>query len=130
MNQYELKYLTLLSAKYPTIAAASSEIINLKAILNLPKSTEQFMSDIHGEYDSFNHVLKNGSGVIKRKLNDIYGRTLSENERKSLATIIYYPEQKLEIVKKSVDDINDWYKITLYRLVKICKVIASKYTPR
>lgn len=128
MNQYELKYLTLLSAKYPTIAAASSEIINLKAILNLPKSTEQFMSDIHGEYESFLHILKNGSGVIKRKLNDIYGRTLSENERKSLATIIYYPEQKLEIVKKSVDDINDWYKITLYRLVKICKVIASKYT--
>lgn len=86
------------------------------------------MSDIHGEYESFLHILKNASGVIKDKITQIYGRTLSERDRQVLATLIYYPEQKLEYIKDEVDDINDWYKITLYRLIEICRVVASKYT--
>jgi len=124
----ELKYLNLLSNQYPTIAAACTEIINLQAILNLPKGTEHFMSDIHGEYESFNHVLKNGSGNIKRKITEVFGDLLSEKEIKSLATLIYYPEQKLEIVHKNEDNIEEWYKITIYRLVMVCRKAAFKYT--
>ena len=124
----ELKYLNLLSNQYPTIAAACTEIINLQAILNLPKGTEHFMSDIHGEYESFNHVLKNGSGNIKRKITEVFGDLLSEKEIKSLATLIYYPEQKLEIIHKNEDNIEEWYKITIYRLVMVCRKAAFKYT--
>ena len=98
-------YLKLLSKQYPTIAEASTEIINLEAILNLPKGTEHFLSDIHGEYEPFIHVLRNGSGVIKRKIDDIFGTTLMESERKSLATLVYYPEQKLEVVLKEEKNI-------------------------
>lgn len=123
-----LRYLTLLSKQYPTINKASTEIINLKAILNLPKGTEHFLTDIHGEYEPFTHVLKNASGVIKRKIEDIFGNTLRQGEKKSLATLIYYPEQKLEIVLKQEKNIKDWYKITLYRLIKICRHVSSKYT--
>lgn len=121
-------YLKLLSKQYPTIAEASTEIINLEAILNLPKGTEHFLSDIHGEYEPFIHVLRNGSGVIKRKIDDIFGTTLMESERKSLATLVYYPEQKLEVVLKEEKNINDWYKITFYRLIELCRFISSKYT--
>jgi len=124
----DLKYLELLSTKYPTIASACKEIINLKAILNLPKGTEHFLTDIHGEYEAFNHVLKNGSGVIKQKINEIFGNTLSQKDIKSLSTLIYYPEQKLEIILKEEQNIEDWYKITLYRLVEICRYVSSKYT--
>ena len=124
----ELKYLNLLSKKYPDINSASSEIINLQAILNLPKGTEHFLSDIHGEYDSFNHVLKNASGVIKNHISVIFGTEMRESEKKALATLIYYPEQKLETVSKAEEELNDWYKITLYRLVTICKVLGSKYS--
>ncbi len=123
-----LRYLTLLSEKYPTINKASTEIINLKAILNLPKGTEHFLTDIHGEYEPFIHVLKNASGVIKRKIEDIFGNRLRQSEKKSLATLIYYPEQKLEIVLKQEKNIKDWYKITLYRLIEICRYVSSKYT--
>lgn len=123
-----LSYLRLLSKEYPNIEAASEEIINLHALLNLPKGTEHFMSDIHGEYESFTHILKNASGVIKSKIDMVFGNTLSEAERKSLATLIYYPEEKLHIVKHEVDDLNDWYSITLHRLIEVCKVSASKYT--
>ncbi|MBU3180459.1 fructose-1,6-bisphosphatase [Clostridium psychrophilum] len=124
----DLRYLKLLSSKYPTISDACTEIINLQAILNLPKGTEHFLSDIHGEYESFSHVLRNASGVIKRKINDIFGNSLRECEKKELATIIYYPEQKLEISLKEEADIDDWYKITLYKLIEFCRIISSKYT--
>lgn len=128
LTQEELRYLQLLSKNYPTINSASSEIINLQAILNLPKGTEHFVSDIHGEYESFSHVLRNASGVIKDQINIIFGNTLRDCEKKALATLIYYPERKLSIVSKTEPDINDWYKITLHRLIMICKVVSSKYT--
>ncbi len=126
--EYDIDYLTLLSQQYPTVKAAAKEIIHLQSMQKLPKLTEHFMSDIHGEYESFLHILKNASGVIKDKIALIYGRTLSERDRQILATLIYYPEQKLELIKSQVEDIDDWYKITLYRLIEICRVIASKYT--
>lgn len=124
----QINYLKLLAKQYPNINAASSEIINLQAIMNLPKGTEHFLSDIHGEYEAFSHVLRNASGVIKNQINDIFGTSLRESEKKELATLIYYPEQKLELISKKEDDLCDWYKITLHRLVHICKVISSKYT--
>ncbi|MGH4138550.1 fructose-1,6-bisphosphatase [Clostridium sp.] len=124
----DLRYLKLLASKYPTVPDACTEIINLQAILNLPKGTEHFLTDIHGEYESFNHVLRNASGVIKRKINDIFGNSLRETEKKELATIIYYPEQKLDLALKEEDDIDDWYKITLHKLIKICRTVSSKYT--
>lgn len=124
----DLRYLTLLSTQYPTIADACTEIINLQAIVNLPKGTEHFLSDVHGEYEPFVHVLKNASGVIKRKIQDIFGNSLRQEDIKSLATLIYYPEQKLELMTKNEDNIEDWYKITLYRLIEICRHLSSKYT--
>lgn len=124
----ELKYLKSLANQYPNIAAASTEIINLQAILNLPKGTEHFLTDIHGEYEQFNHVLKNGSGAVRRQIDEEFGNTLSNRDKKSLATLIYYPQEKLEIVDKEEDNIEDWYKITLHRLVQITKRVASKYT--
>lgn len=130
MDELELKYLKSLAKQYPTIAAASTEIINLQAILNLPKGTEHFMTDIHGEYEQFNHVLKNGSGSVRRKIDEEFGNTLSIKDKKSLATLIYYPNEKLDIVMQEEDEssIEDWYKITLHRLVQITKRVSSKYT--
>lgn len=128
MESLELKYLKSLAKQYPTIASAATEIINLQAILNLPKSTEHFLTDIHGEYEQFNHVLKNGSGSVRRKIDEEFGNTLSNKDKKSLATLIYYPEEKLDLVQQTEDNIEDWYKITLYRLVQITKRVASKYT--
>jgi len=124
----ELRYIKLLSKQFPTIASCCTEIINLQAILNLPKGTEHFMSDIHGEYESFNHVLKNGSGNIKRKITEVFGEVLSEKEIKSLATLIYYPEQKLEIIHKQEENMEEWYKVTIYRLVVVSRKAAFKYT--
>jgi len=128
MDTMELKYLKSLAKQYPNIASASTEIINLQAILNLPKGTEHFMTDIHGEYEQFNHVLKNGSGSVKRKIDEEFGNTLSSKDKKSLATLIYYPKEKLEIVMQTEDNLEDWYKITLYRLVQIAKHVSAKYT--
>lgn len=128
IDENEIRFLKLLREQYPTIAAASTEIINLQSILNLPKATEHFMTDIHGEYEQFIHVLNNGSGSIRRKIDEEFGNTLSEKDKKSLATLIYYPEEKLEIVQAQEDNIGDWYKITLHRLVQITKRVASKYT--
>lgn len=128
MLKKELKYLSLLSKQYTTINMAATEIINLQAILNLPKGTEHFLTDLHGEYEAFNHVLRNASGVIKRKIEDIFGNSLRESEKKSLATLIYYPEQKLEIILKQEKNIEDWYKVTLYRLIDLCRYVSSKYT--
>ncbi|MDO4535703.1 MAG: fructose-1,6-bisphosphatase [Clostridium perfringens] len=127
-NKEEIKYLNLLARRYKTIAKASTEIINLKAILNLPKGTEHFLADIHGEYEPFVHVLKNGSGTIKRKIEELFGHTLMDSEKRSLATLVYYPEQKIEIVLNEEENINDWYKINLYRLIRLCRYISSKYT--
>lgn len=124
----DMRYFRLLSNTFPTIAAASTEIINLQAILNLPKATEHFVADIHGEYEAFQHILKNASGNIKRKVNDLFGNTLREVEKRELCTLIYYPEQKLELVKASEPDINDWYHITLHHLVAVCRDVSSKYT--
>lgn len=127
-DELELKYLKSIANLYPNIAAASTEIINLQSILNLPKGTEHFLTDIHGEYEQFLHVLKNGSGSVKRKIDDEFGNTLSSRDKKSLATLIYYPEEKLEVILKEEDNIEDWYKITLHRLIQICKRVTSKYT--
>ena len=123
--QKDERYLQLLSQTFPTIADASTEIINLEAIMNLPKGTEHFLADIHGEYEAFQHVLKNASGNIKRKVNELFGDTLRTSEKKDLCTLIYYPEQKLELVKKEEKDLNDWYHITIYRLVEVCRDVSS-----
>ena len=123
-----LDYLKLLSRQFPTISAASTEIINLQAILNLPKGTEHFISDIHGEYESFIHVLKNASGVIKLKIDDVFGSNLSEEEKKSLAILIYYPEEKINIVKKEGKNIKKWYEKALYQLIEMSRNASSKYT--
>ena len=128
MNAMEIKLLQRLAEIYPTIAAASTEIINLQSIMNLPKGTEHFITDIHGEYEAFSHVLRNGSGSVKKKIDDVFGHTLSYADKKSLATLIYYPREKMTIIKKKEEHIHDWYKITLYRLIEVCKCVASKYT--
>ena len=128
MNELELKFIKSLANQYPDIASASTEIINLQSILNLPKGTEHFLTDIHGEYEQFNHVLKNGSGAVRRKIDEVFENSLSNRDIKSLATLIYYPREKLDIVMQEEDNIDDWYKITLHRLVQITKRVASKYT--
>lgn len=128
MKDLSIRYLERLSELYPTIAAASTEVINLEAILNLPKGTEHFLTDIHGEYEAFSHVLKNGSGAVRRKVNEVFHNTLSNEDKQSLATLIYYPKEKMNQVLKEKEDHEDWYKITLYRLIQVCKCAASKYT--
>ena len=126
----QLKYLKLLSKQYSSISEASAEIINLKAILNLPKGTEHFLSDIHGEYEPFVHVLKNASGVIKRKIEELFGNSMIESERERLATIVYYPEQKLDLIEKqeSQKEIEDFYRISIHRLIELLRYASSKYT--
>ena len=128
-NNYDKKkYLKLLSKEYKNIYEVAEEIINLQAILNLPKGTEMFLSDIHGEYAPFEHILNNGGGIIKSKINDIFGNTINKRERTTLATLIYYPEEKLKLIKEEESDIKEWYSITLYRLIEIAKNVSSKYT--
>ncbi len=128
MEAGEIRYLKGLAKQYPTIPAAATEIVNLQAILSLPKGTEHFITDIHGEYDQFQHVMKNGSGAIKRKIEDEFGNSLSVAEKKGIAILIYYPELKLKQVLKTEENLEDWYKVTLYRLIRICKCASSKYT--
>jgi len=131
-HQYDIErdrhYLQLLSQSFPTIADAAKEIINLEAIMNLPKGTEHFLADLHGESEAFQHVLKNASGNIKRKVNELFGNDIRESEKKELCTLIYYPEQKLELIKAQEQDIEDWYRITIHQLVKVCRDVSSKYT--
>lgn len=127
-KERDLDYLKLLAREYPTIDSATTEIINLQAILDLPKGTEHYISDIHGEFESFRHVLKNASGVIRNKINDIYGNALQEADKRALATLIYYPEEKLDLLEINQREVKDWYRITLYRLVQVCKTVSSKYT--
>lgn len=127
-KKLDVRYLQLLAQSFPSVADASTEIINLQAILNLPKGTEHFLADLHGEYEAFQHVLKNASGNIKRKVGELFGTTLRETEKRELCTLIYYPEQKLELVKASEKDLNDWYHITIHHLVAVCRDVSSKYT--
>ena len=124
----QTRYLETLAKMYPTIASASTEIINLQAILNLPKGTEHVLSDIHGEAEQFFHVLKNGSGAVRTKIDEEFGNTLCLRDKKQLATLIYYPAEKLDLIEKSETELDDWYKITLHRLIQVCKRVASKYT--
>ena len=124
----ELKYLELLSKNFRNIAETSTEIINLEAILNLPKGTEHFLSDVHGEYEAFTHVLRNGSGSIRQKIEDIFGETLEEGEKKELATLIYYPEAKYDLEEKKNKNMEEWSRKNIYRHVKVCKKVSVKYT--
>jgi fructose-1,6-bisphosphatase-3 len=124
----EIRYLKLLSKQYPSIQKASTEIINLSAILSLPKGTEHFLSDLHGEYEAFTHLINNASGVIKRKIGDIFKDTLRESEKTSLATLIYYPEEKIKLVVRKESNLDEWYKLTLHHLTKVCRSVSSKYT--
>ena len=127
----DLYFLKLLSRSFPNVATASTEIINLEAILNLPKGTEHFLADLHGEYLAFQHVLRNASGTIKRKVGEIFNDSLGTREQKDLCTLIYYPAEKLELVKEEITDdqeLHDWYFITINRLVKVCRNVSSKYS--
>ncbi len=128
MGEMELRYLNSLARQYPTIASAATEIINLRAILSLPKGTEHFITDVHGEYDQFQHIMRNGSGAIKLKIEQEFGTTFGKMEKKNLAALIYYPERKLEEVAGREENMQDWYRVTLYRLIPICKNASSKYT--
>lgn len=128
MKELEKRYLERLSDLYPTIAAASTEIINLQSILNLPKGTENFLTDVHGEYEAFSHVLKNGSGSVRRKIEDVFGNRMSSRDKRSLATLIYYPREKIDIVRQTEANMEDWYKVHLYLLIEVGKRAASKYT--
>lgn len=124
----ELAYLKLLSREYPTIKAASSEIINLTAIRGLPKGTEYFFSDLHGEHEAFIHLLRSSSGIIREKIKETFGYVIPEEEQMNLANLIYYPEQVLNLIGASGKDTDDWKRINIYRLVQICKEVSSKYT--
>ena len=124
----KLKFLKLLATKFPTVSVASTEIINLQAILNLPKGTEHFLTDLHGEYDAFQHVLRNASGVIKSKIEVIFNDTLVKQDKENLCTLIYYPEEKLDSIIDSHSDTDDWYKVRLNQLINVCRAVSSKYT--
>ena len=128
MDTPQQKFLKLLARDYPTTAAATQEIINLQAILKLPKPTEHFMSDLHGEYEAFTHILSSASGVIREKVDRVLGERLSAQERAEFATLIYYPAQKLAQLKPAQKDLNEFYRQTLYRLIDVCRLMSSKYT--
>lgn len=124
----DLRYLRLLSKQFPTAAVAASEIMNLQAIMSLPKGTEHFLADVHGEYEAFIHVLKNASGTIRRKVYEIFGGHIREQELRELCTLIYYPEESLELVKQKENSMKDWYIVTLNQLIKVCQRVSEKYT--
>ena len=125
----DMRLLGLLAQSFPNVEAACTEIINLEAILNLPKGTEHFMADIHGEHEAFEHILRNASGNIKRKVKEIYAEELSAQEIRELCTLIYYPEEKLELIEAQEDGVSDtFYSETLVRLIRVCQNICSKYT--
>ncbi len=126
----QLHYLRLLSRQYPTVQAAGTEIIRLKALLNLPKATEHFMSDIHGEHEAFLHILNSGSGEVKEKLEELFGNTMTQRDRNDLATLIYYPSPKLELAADETEDLEEWYRLTIHRLVDLCRFVSTKHTRR
>ena len=124
----ELRYLKMLSRMYPTVQAAGTEIINLKAILNLPKGCEHFISDVHGEYEAFLHILNSCSGAVREWIDTLFSDSLTRVERDQLATLIYYPAEKLELLKPEIDDLNEWYRITLHRLIALARLVTERYT--
>ena len=124
----DLAYLKLMSREYPTIKAASSEIINLTAIQGLPKGTEYFFSDLHGEYEAFIHLLRSASGIIREKITETFGHIIPEKEEVELANMIYYPERVVSQMQLKGLSTDDWQRVAIYRLVQICKVVSSKYT--
>ena len=124
----DIRYLQLLRKQYRTIQEASAEVAHLRAVMRLPKGTEHFLSDLHGEHAAFLHILHNASGVIKRKINDLYKDILSTHERDMLSTLIYYPDEKLALLKKQKVVCEEWYRLTIYRLVEVCRVCSVKYT--
>ena len=123
-----LRYLRLLSQKYQTVAAAASEIIRIEALLRLPKGTEHFMSDLHGEHEAFVHILNSASGVIREKIDTVLGPDVPAEERAELATLVYYPNQKLPELKARQPDLHAWYRLTLLRLIDLCRFVSSKHT--
>ncbi len=123
-----LRYLRLLSQKYKTVAAAASEIIRIEALLRLPKGTEHFMSDLHGEHEAFVHILNSASGVIREKIDTVLGTDVPAGERAELATLVYYPNQKLPELKARQPDLHAWYRLTLLRLIDLCRFVSSKHT--
>ncbi len=122
------RILELLAQSFPNVSAASTEIINLEAILNLPKGTEHFVADLHGEYEAFRHIIRNASGNIKRKVTEVFGNSVRESDIKELCSLIYYPERKLQLIRNSENDLNGFYHVTLHRLIKVCQSVSSKYT--
>ncbi|MDE5946182.1 MAG: fructose-1,6-bisphosphatase [Oscillospiraceae bacterium] len=124
----ELKYLRLLSKEYPSIESAASAIVNFNAIRSLPKGTEYFFSDLHGEYESFLHLLKSASGLIKNKIDKVFGKSITASERKNLANLIYYPEKRMKELESSGKLTDEWKKITIYRLILVCESVSAKYT--
>lgn len=127
-TEEELHYLRLLSRQYPTVEAAGTEIIRLQAILNLPKPTEHFMSDIHGEHEAFLHILNSGSGEVKEKLEELFGNSMTKKDRNDLATLIYYPTSKLALVADEEENLDEWYRLTIHRLVDLCRFVSTKHT--
>ena len=123
----QLVYLQLLSQQVPSIQGTLTASVNLTAQLYLPKGTEHFGSDIHGEYEAFGHVPRNGSGSIQRRMDEIFGDCLSESERRNLTTLIYYPWQKLPLILQTVDDEKKWYRANLLRFINVCRAVSSKY---
>ena len=124
----ERRLLELLAQTYPDVSSASSEIMNLEAIMSLPKGTEHFVADLHGEYEAFQHILRNASGNIKRKVTEAFGTQLRDSEIRQLCSLIYYPERKLQIIRASENELSDFYRVTLYQLIKVCQAVSSKYT--
>ena len=124
----QLHYLRLLSKQYPTVQAAGTEIIRLQAILNLPKGTEHFMSDIHGEHEAFLHILNSGSGEVKEKLEELFGNAMTQRDRNDLATLIYYPQSKIALVADETENLEEWYRLTIHRLVDLCRYVSTKHT--
>ena len=124
----QLHYLRLLSKQYPTVQTAGTEIIRLQAILNLPKGTEHFMSDIHGEHEAFLHILNSGSGEVKEKLEELFGNSMTQRDRNDLATLIYYPRSKIALVADETEDMEEWYRLTIHRLVDLCRYVSTKHT--
>ena len=122
------RVLELLSQNFGNISAAATEIINLEAILNLPKGTEHFIADIHGESEAFRHILKNASGNIKRKVNEIFSTSLREDDIRQLCSLIYYPERKLALLRTTEKDLENFYQITLHQLIKVLQAVSSKYS--
>ncbi|MCD8365320.1 MAG: fructose-1,6-bisphosphatase [Clostridiales bacterium] len=131
MKNADLKYLKVLAKQYPSIASVATEIVNMKAIMSLPKGTEHFITDVHGEYEQFRHVMNSGSGAIQRKIEDEFGSTLGIPEKRTLAMLIYYPEVKIRQIRDQIPDeenMTDWYRVTIFRLIRVCKNASSKYT--